>query len=118
MLLSDSRETPVSTSIETRGEDMETGILVPALEYQTGPGHLNMQCGTEAEIKERHRQTERWVGGGWVYWGGYKETEREDEKRGSDGERALSLLFFTSLGGHVNEVSTVESINCSTQVLV
>lgn len=61
---------------------METGILVPASEYQTGPGHLNMQCGTEAEIKERHRQTERWVGGGWVCWGGgiQRDIEREEER--------------------------------------
>lgn len=46
-----------------------------------------MQCGTEAEIKERHRQTERWVGGGvggWVV--ADTETEREAEKeRGEKG---------------------------------
>lgn len=46
-----------------------------------------MQRGTEAEIKERHRQTERWVGGvgGWV-WGGGGQRQREEE-RGKDGER-------------------------------
>lgn len=38
-----------------------------------------MQCGTEAEIKERHRQTERWVGGGRVHWGGYRDRERRRE---------------------------------------
>lgn len=43
-----------------------------------------MQCGTEAEIKERHRQTERWVGGGRVDVGGYRHRE---EERGRDGEK-------------------------------
>lgn len=40
-----------------------------------------MQCGTEAEIKERHRQTERWVGGGRVGLerGGYRDRERRRE---------------------------------------
>ncbi|TWW80924.1 hypothetical protein D4764_01G0007390 [Takifugu flavidus] len=36
----------------------------PPQNTKQGPGHLNMQCGTEAEIKERRRQTER-----WVWWG-------------------------------------------------
>lgn len=35
-----------------------------------------MQCGTEAVIKERHRQTERWV---WWGVGGYRDREREAE---------------------------------------
>lgn len=50
-----------------------------------------MQCGTEAEIKERHRQTERWVGGGRVHWvggGGHGDTEKrrdgEVRKGGSE----------------------------------
>lgn len=49
-----------------------------------------MQCGTEAEIKERHRQTERWVGGRWVVGDserggeGQRESEREVRKGGSE----------------------------------
>lgn len=72
---------------------METGILVPASEYQTGPGHLNMQCGTEAEIKERHRQTERWVGGGW---GDTKRQRDRDGGRGVEREGVSPLISPSS----------------------
>lgn len=66
-----------------------------------------MQCGTEAEIKDRHRQTERWVVGGCIerWWvvlvvvvevvlvvvvvveGGIQ--RQTEEERGRDGEREV-----------------------------
>lgn len=53
-----------------------------------------MQCGTEAEIKERHRQTERWVGGRWVVGdserGGEGQRERESEREVRKGGRESS----------------------------
>lgn len=63
-----------------------------------------MQCGTEPEIKERHRQTERWVGGGRVHWGD-TETERRGERQRWRGEKGREwvlsfLLIWASFPSH------------------
>lgn len=51
-----------------------------------------MQCGTEAEIKDRHRQTdrerERWVVGGSTEAGGNRDRE-EREERGAGMRREM-----------------------------
>lgn len=49
-----------------------------------------MQCGTEAEIKERRRQTERWVCEGWVE--GETEPGRDGKVR-KGGGLVLSFLL-------------------------
>lgn len=90
-------------SLSERGEARiwRLASRCPPQNTKQGPGHLNMQCGTEAEIKERRRQTERWV---WWGVGGWVEGETERGRNGKvrkGGGLVLSFLLIRASHHHL-----------------